>query len=111
MRLIGSARPPYIHIYIYIRHRAARHQGSVSNEKTSCQLPVAAYQLTSPGELLISQVLLRDHMGPISELLEISRTYRMKIFDYFFACFSILHVFTFVSQNAPQKGANKCYKS
>ena len=30
---------------------------------------------------------------------------------YFFACFSILHFFTFLSQNTPQKGAKKCQKA
>ena len=50
-------------------------------------------------------------MGPISELAGITRIACMKIFDMFFACFSILHFFTFLSQNTPQKGAKKCQKA
>ena len=50
-------------------------------------------------------------MGPIPELLEITCNYRMKLFDYFFACFSILHFFTFLSQITPQNGTKKCQKS
>ena len=60
------------------------HQGNVSNEKTNCQLPVADYQLpvadyqlllrqplvASPGEFADPSVLLRDHMGQYSDLLD-----------------------------------------
>ena len=50
-------------------------------------------------------------MGPIPELLGINCNYRMKIFDMCFGCFSILHIFAFLSQNASQKGAKKYQKS
>ena len=45
-------------------------------------------------------------MGPISELTGIRRSFRLES-----ARFSILHFFTFLSQNTPQKGATKCQKS
>ena len=35
----------------------------------------------------------------------------MKILDLFSACFSILHLFIFWSQNTPQEGSKKYYKS
>ena len=35
----------------------------------------------------------------------------VEFFHYFFACFSILHFFAFLSQNTPQKGAGKCQKA
>ena len=50
---------PYIYFYDYIRHRAARHQGNVSNETTNCQLPVADYQLP----VADYQLLLRHPLG------------------------------------------------
>ena len=50
-------------------------------------------------------------MGPIPELDGITRMACMKIFDYFSACFSILHSFTFLYRNTPQKGTTKCQKS
>ena len=50
-------------------------------------------------------------MGPNSELPGISCSSDLELFHYFFSCFSILHVFTFLSQNTPQQGAKECQKS
>ena len=49
-------------------------------------------------------------MGPVPGLLGISCMACMKIFDSFFACFSTLHIFIFLSQNTTQKGGPKVLK-
>ena len=88
----------------------AGHQGSVSKEKTGYQLPVADYQLpVADYQLPVAdyQLPVADYLssfkgphGPVPGLPGITC---MKIFDSFFACFSILHLFIFWSQNTPQK--------
>ena len=50
-------------------------------------------------------------MGPIPELLGFPPISDLELFHYFFACFSILHIFTFLSLNTPQQGAQECRKS
>ena len=92
----------------------AGHQGSVSKEKTGYQLPVADYQLpVADYQLLLRQPLvaspgeiadfLNSFKGPHGSRDGIRPMACMKIFDYFFACFSILHCFTLLSQSTPQK--------
>ena len=50
-------------------------------------------------------------MEPIPELVGIRRSSCLEFFHYFFACFSILRCFTFLSQITSQKGAKKSQKS
>ena len=50
-------------------------------------------------------------MGWYPELLGIPPSFVLDFFHSFFACFSIPHFFTFLSQNTPQKGAKKCQKA
>ena len=85
----------------------AGHQGSVSNQKTGYQLPVADYQLPVAD-------YLSSFKGPHGASPGITCMACMKIFDSFFACFSILHFFTFLSQNTPERRSpnrQESYKS
>ena len=63
----------YVYIYIYILYISATvpsgHQGIVSNERTSCQLPVADYQLpVADYQLLLRQPLVASP-GEIADFL------------------------------------------
>ena len=69
---------------------------------TSCQLLRTSCQSRRTADYLNS---FEGPHGPVSGLVGISC---MKIFDVCFACFSILHLFTFLSPNTPQEGSNKC---
>ena len=57
-----------------------------------------------------SGIFLNCFKGPQAGLLIRSRKARLNISDSFFACFFILHFFTFLSQNTPRKGVQKSSK-
>ena len=89
------------------------HQGSVSNEKTGYQLPVADYQLpVADYQLLLRHPLgaspveiadfLNSFKGPHGVRPGISCMACTKIFDSFFACFSILHFSYFRPKTFPK---------
>ena len=65
----------------------------------------------SPGEFADFLNSFKGPHGRHSELVGIRRSFVLDFFHYFFAYFSILHFFTFLSQNTPQKGAKKCQPS
>ena len=111
----GSAAVLRNNIYIYISATVpAGHQGSVSNEKTGYQLPVADYQLpvadyqlllrhplgASPGGIADFLNSFKGPHGPVSGLTGFAC---VKILALFFACFAILIFFTF----STRKGSTK----